>query len=158
MSVCVEEREGVFRFSAQPHFTENTGWTVSNDWSPYDSPWGWFRDRTLTQRWLRSHSGAVGLHAAQCSLSFCLLPCHFMLCTAAAASSPAGETRNCLGCFQLIQSLLSTPLPRSPRRQMASLQFQAKLQGSRQQQESPDSPAAPVNPAAICKLKSRFSR
>lgn len=25
MSVCVEEREGVFRFSAQPHFTENTG-------------------------------------------------------------------------------------------------------------------------------------
>lgn len=130
MSVCVEEREGVFRFSAQPHFTENTGWTVSNDWSPYDSPWGYFRDRTLTQRWLRSHSGAVGQHAAQCSLSFCLLPCHFLLCTAAAASSPAEETRNCLGCFQLIQSLLSTPLPGSPRRQMASLQFQAKLQGA----------------------------
>lgn len=67
------------------------------------------------------------LDSTQLSARFLSACC---LVTAAAASSPAGETRNCLGCFQLIQSLLSTPLPGSPRRQMASLQFQAKLQGA----------------------------
>lgn len=71
------ERRCVFRLVGWPHFTEYTGWTVSNDWSPHASPWGKFADSTLTQWGPRLHSGqtvvAVRLHAAKCSLSLYLL-------------------------------------------------------------------------------------
>lgn len=39
-----------------PHFTESTGWTVSNDRSPRASPKGKFADMALTQRGMRLHS------------------------------------------------------------------------------------------------------
>lgn len=151
-----------------PNFTAYTRWTVSNDWSPHASPRGRFADSTLT-RWCPRLLSSLQQQQSDCMqpsvgfLSACWL---VTLCSALPLVLSLQErTRNYLGFFQFVQSLFSNKacvgLTCSPTWQLASLQFWAKLQGIRQQRESPEtgweSPAVPANLRSICEIKWRKS-
>lgn len=144
---------------------------VSNDWSPpCIPPRQVHRQHTHTARSEASQWHTVVLHTATqqstCFLASCWLvsPCSAQR---AAGLSPCrrGEEffRLLSACPKPLQHRsLCAALLRSPGRQLASLQFQAKLQGgSNSSRKTPtmgcESPAVPVNLGPICELRWRNS-